>query len=159
MVVTPHTDWFSEPPTATELLPCDWLISNLCYQVIEQVYLIKWLGECVCVCVHACVRVCVCDICNLFVCLFVSHHREIKSKIEKEETKRELLGSQSNLMDSHCIHCLQPFKFLVNSKRQCLDCKLYTCKTCSRYNKKERGWVCDPCRMSRLEKVPTSDNI
>ncbi len=26
-----------------ELLPCDWLISNLCYQAIEQVYIIKWL--------------------------------------------------------------------------------------------------------------------
>ncbi len=25
-----------------ELLPCDWLISNLCYEAIEQVYLIKW---------------------------------------------------------------------------------------------------------------------
>ncbi len=25
-----------------EMLPCDWLISNLCYQAIEQVYLIKW---------------------------------------------------------------------------------------------------------------------
>ncbi|KTG42200.1 hypothetical protein cypCar_00046075, partial [Cyprinus carpio] len=44
---------------------------------------------------------------------------------------------------------------LVNSKRQCLDCKLYTCKTCSRYNKKERGWVCDPCRMSRVLKIGT----
>ncbi|XP_016342223.1 melanophilin a [Sinocyclocheilus anshuiensis] len=80
---------------------------------------------------------------------------ELKSKIEKEETKRELLGSQSNLTDSHCIHCLQPFKFLVNSKRQCMDCKLYTCKTCSRYNKKERGWVCEPCRMSRVLKIGT----
>ncbi|KAK7155075.1 hypothetical protein R3I93_009887 [Phoxinus phoxinus] len=80
---------------------------------------------------------------------------ELKSKIEKEETKRELLGSQSNLSDSHCIRCLQPFKFLVNSKRQCMDCNLYTCKTCSRYNKKERGWVCDPCRMSRVLKIGT----
>ncbi len=26
-----------------ELLPCYWLISNLCYQAIEQVYPIKWL--------------------------------------------------------------------------------------------------------------------
>ncbi|XP_016142511.1 rab effector MyRIP-like isoform X1 [Sinocyclocheilus grahami] len=88
---------------------------------------------------------------------------EIKSKIEKEETKRELLGSQSNLTDSHCIRCLQPFKFLVNSKRQCMDCKLYTCKSCSRYNKKEHGWVCDPCRMSRVLKIGTlgwyHDNI
>ncbi|XP_043097299.1 melanophilin a isoform X2 [Puntigrus tetrazona] len=80
---------------------------------------------------------------------------ELKSKIDKEESKRELLGSQSNLADSHCIRCLQPFKFLVNSKRQCIDCKLFTCKTCSRYNKKERGWVCDPCRMSRVLKIGT----
>ncbi len=29
-------------PNCIELLPCDWLISNLCYQAIEQVYLIKW---------------------------------------------------------------------------------------------------------------------
>lgn len=25
------------------MLLCDWLISSLCYQVIEQVYLVKWL--------------------------------------------------------------------------------------------------------------------
>ncbi len=36
-----------------KLLPCDWLISNLCYQVIEQVYLIKWpVSVCVCVCIY-----------------------------------------------------------------------------------------------------------
>ncbi len=29
-------------PKYIELLPCDWLISYLCYQAIEQVYLIKW---------------------------------------------------------------------------------------------------------------------
>ncbi len=30
-------------PKCIELLPCDWLISNMCYQAIEPVYLIKWL--------------------------------------------------------------------------------------------------------------------
>ncbi len=30
-------------PKCIELLSCDWLICNLCYQAIEQVYLIKWL--------------------------------------------------------------------------------------------------------------------
>ncbi len=36
-------------PKCIELLPCDWLISNLCYQAIEQVYLIKWpVSVCVC---------------------------------------------------------------------------------------------------------------
>lgn len=75
--------------------------------------------------------------------------RELKNKIEKEDSKRELLGSQNQLSNSLCICCLQPFKFLVNSKRQCLDCHMYTCKACSRYNKKEHGWVCDNCRMTR----------
>ncbi|KAM6945372.1 melanophilin a [Aplochiton taeniatus] len=88
---------------------------------------------------------------------------ELKTKIEKEDTKRELLGTETQLADSHCIRCLQPFKFLVNSKRQCLDCKLFTCKACSRYNKKEHGWVCDPCRMTRVLKIGTAgwyhDNV
>ncbi|XP_073330356.1 melanophilin [Pagrus major] len=80
---------------------------------------------------------------------------ELKTKIEKEDTKRELLGNQSSLAESHCIRCLEPFKFLVNTKRQCLDCQLYICKSCSRYNKKELGWVCDPCRMARVLKIGT----
>ncbi|KAM9334232.1 melanophilin a [Symphorus nematophorus] len=88
---------------------------------------------------------------------------ELKTKIEKEDSKRELLGSQSQVSDSLCIRCLQPFKFLVNSKRQCLDCRMYTCKSCSRYNKKEHGWVCDNCRMTRVVKIGTAgwyhDNV
>ncbi|CAI5761845.1 melanophilin isoform X4 [Podarcis lilfordi] len=78
---------------------------------------------------------------------------ELKGKIEKESTKRELLSGQSHLNETHCIHCLQPFKFLVNNKRKCLDCHLHTCKNCSSYNKKEEGWVCDPCRLSRIVKT------
>ncbi|KAM8904911.1 melanophilin a isoform 8-T8 [Spinachia spinachia] len=78
---------------------------------------------------------------------------DLKTKIEKEDTKRELLGSQSQLSESHCIRCLQPFRFLVNSRRRCLDCCMLTCKACSRYNKKEHGWVCDNCRMTRVLKI------
>ncbi|XP_077440136.1 melanophilin a isoform X1 [Vanacampus margaritifer] len=88
---------------------------------------------------------------------------KLKVSIEKEDTKRELLGGQNNVADSLCIRCLQPFKFLVNSKRQCLDCRMFTCKSCSRYNKKEHGWVCDNCRMTRVLKIGTlgwyHDNI
>ncbi|KAM3862170.1 melanophilin [Diretmus argenteus] len=80
---------------------------------------------------------------------------DLKTMIEKEDTKRELLGNQTSLTESYCIRCLQPYKFLVNSKRQCLDCQLYTCKSCSRYNKKEHGWVCDPCHMARVLKIGT----
>ncbi|KAG8559208.1 hypothetical protein GDO81_017267 [Engystomops pustulosus] len=78
---------------------------------------------------------------------------ELKEKLEKESSKRELLCNQSSLNSSHCIHCLQAFQFLINSKRQCKDCQLYVCKNCSRYNKKEQGWVCDTCRASRMVKI------
>ncbi|XP_025027557.1 melanophilin isoform X7 [Python bivittatus] len=78
---------------------------------------------------------------------------ELKDKIEKENTKREFLTNQSHLNETLCIHCLQPFKFLLNSKYQCLDCHLYVCKSCSQYNKKEQGWMCDPCRLSRIVKT------
>ncbi|XP_054492270.2 melanophilin isoform X2 [Agelaius phoeniceus] len=78
---------------------------------------------------------------------------ELKCKIDQESSKREFLTSQSHLNETHCVHCLQPFKFLLNSKRQCLDCHFYTCKNCSRYHKKEQGWVCDPCRLSRIVKI------
>ncbi|XP_071331978.1 melanophilin isoform X2 [Trachinotus anak] len=80
---------------------------------------------------------------------------ELKTKIEREDTKRELLGNQTSVTETLCIRCLQPFKFLVNGKRQCLDCQLYICKSCGRYNKKEHGWVCDPCRMARVLKIGT----
>lgn len=82
-------------------------------------------------------------------CVSSSSCSDLKTRIEKEGSKRELLGSQEQLSNSLCICCLQPFKFLVNSKRQCLDCSMFSCKACSRYNKKEHGWVCDNCRMTR----------
>lgn len=91
-----------------------------------------------------CLCACVCDCVSSFTC------SDLKTRIEKEDSKRELLGSQQQLSNSLCICCLQPFKFLVNSKRQCLDCSMFSCKACSRYNKKEHGWVCDNCRMTRL---------
>ncbi|XP_053327649.1 melanophilin [Spea bombifrons] len=78
---------------------------------------------------------------------------ELKCKVEKESTKRELLCNQSHLNSTHCVHCLHPFQFLINSKRQCLDCQFYVCKNCSRYNKKELGWVCDTCRVTRTVKI------
>ncbi|XP_075463452.1 melanophilin isoform X2 [Ascaphus truei] len=78
---------------------------------------------------------------------------DLKSQVEKESNKRELLSNQSHLNETHCVHCLQPFKFLLNSKRQCQDCQFYACKNCSRYNKKEQGWVCDTCRVTRMVKI------
>uniref|UniRef100_A0A8C7YBB1 FYVE-type zinc finger domain-containing protein n=1 Tax=Oryzias sinensis TaxID=183150 RepID=A0A8C7YBB1_9TELE len=74
---------------------------------------------------------------------------ELKTRIKREDIKRELLGNRTSLTESHCIRCLQAFKFLVNIKRQCLDCQLYVCRSCSHFNKNEQGWLCDPCHMTR----------
>ncbi|XP_056676059.1 melanophilin isoform X1 [Monodelphis domestica] len=78
---------------------------------------------------------------------------ELKGKIQKESTKRELLSDQARLNETHCRHCLQPYRFLVNSRRPCVDCHLFTCKNCSSYNRQEQGWVCDSCRLARLLKT------
>ncbi|XP_067844018.1 melanophilin [Heptranchias perlo] len=82
---------------------------------------------------------------------------ELKCKVEEEETKRKFLTKQAKFNEGHCIHCLEPFQFLVNSKRRCLDCSLYTCKNCSKFNKKEYGWICDPCRIARIVKTGSLD--
>ncbi|XP_003798314.1 melanophilin [Otolemur garnettii] len=78
---------------------------------------------------------------------------ELKGKIKKESSKRELLSDTAHLNETHCTHCLQPYRLLVNSKRQCLDCGLFTCKSCSHAHPEEQGWLCDPCHLARVVKV------
>ncbi|XP_062907883.1 melanophilin-like isoform X1 [Mobula hypostoma] len=82
---------------------------------------------------------------------------ELKCKIEEERFKRKFLTRQVKFNEGHCILCLEPFQFLMNGKRRCLDCSLNTCKRCSKFNKKEYGWVCDSCRIVRIVKTGSLD--
>ncbi|XP_032879511.1 melanophilin isoform X3 [Amblyraja radiata] len=82
---------------------------------------------------------------------------ELKCRIADEETKRRFLTKQAKFNESHCILCLEPFQFLMNSKRRCLDCSLNICKTCSKFNKKTFRWVCDSCRIARIVKTASLD--
>ncbi|XP_072876263.1 melanophilin isoform X1 [Chlorocebus sabaeus] len=77
----------------------------------------------------------------------------LKGKIKKESSKRELLSDTAHLNETHCTHCLQPYRLLVNSKRQCLKCGLFTCKSCGRVHPEEQGWICDPCHLARVVKI------
>uniref|UniRef100_A0A2I3N088 Melanophilin n=1 Tax=Papio anubis TaxID=9555 RepID=A0A2I3N088_PAPAN len=77
----------------------------------------------------------------------------LKGKIKKESSKRELLSDTAHLNETHCTHCLQPYRLLVNSKRQCLECGLFTCKSCGRVHPEEQGWICDPCHLARVVKI------
>ncbi|KAM6178450.1 melanophilin [Rhynchocyon petersi] len=78
---------------------------------------------------------------------------DLKDKVQKESSKRELLSDSAHLRETHCAHCLQPYRLLVNSRRQCLDCQLFTCRGCGGTHPSGQGWLCDPCRLARVVKV------
>ncbi|XP_058521154.1 melanophilin [Ochotona princeps] len=77
----------------------------------------------------------------------------LKGQIQKESCKRELLADTAHLNETHCARCLQPYRLLVNSRRQCLDCGLFTCRSCSHVHPEEQGWLCDPCHLARVVKM------
>ncbi|KAM4836387.1 melanophilin isoform 2-T3 [Thomomys bottae] len=75
---------------------------------------------------------------------------ELKDKVKKQTSKRELLSDTAHLNETHCAHCLQPYGLLSTSRRQCLDCGLFTCKSCSQAHPEEQGWLCTPCHLARV---------
>ncbi|XP_027253334.1 melanophilin isoform X2 [Cricetulus griseus] len=77
----------------------------------------------------------------------------LKGKIQKESSKRELLSDTAHLNETHCARCLQPYRLLVNSRRRCLECGLFVCKSCSHVHPEEQGWLCDPCHLARVVKI------
>ncbi|XP_027447093.1 melanophilin isoform X3 [Zalophus californianus] len=77
----------------------------------------------------------------------------LKGRIKKESSQRELLADTAHLNETHCAHCLQPYRLLGTPKRQCLDCLLFTCQDCSHAHPEEQGWLCDPCHLARVVKI------
>uniref|UniRef100_A0A8C4S130 RabBD domain-containing protein n=1 Tax=Erpetoichthys calabaricus TaxID=27687 RepID=A0A8C4S130_ERPCA len=74
---------------------------------------------------------------------------EMKQALEEEGSKCSILSKQTKFNERCCIRCCSPFTFLINTKRQCLDCKFNVCKGCSSYSKKEKAWICTVCQKSR----------
>ncbi|XP_030873019.1 melanophilin isoform X2 [Leptonychotes weddellii] len=77
----------------------------------------------------------------------------LKGRIKKESSQRELLADTAHLNETHCARCLQPYRLLGTPKRQCLDCRLFTCQDCSHAHPEEQGWLCDPCHLARVVKI------
>uniref|UniRef100_A0A8C5WEL1 Myosin VIIA and Rab interacting protein n=1 Tax=Leptobrachium leishanense TaxID=445787 RepID=A0A8C5WEL1_9ANUR len=75
---------------------------------------------------------------------------ELRQKLDEEGNKCTILSKQQKFNEHCCIRCCSPFTFLINSKRQCLDCKFNICKYCSAYQKKEKAWICNVCQQTRL---------
>ncbi|XP_041751773.2 rab effector MyRIP, partial [Coregonus clupeaformis] len=78
---------------------------------------------------------------------------DLKQELYKEGSRCSLLSRQHRFNERRCIRCSSPFTFLVNLKRQCLDCQYNVCNTCSSYSKKDKAWVCSACQKGRLLKT------
>ncbi|XP_056339423.1 rab effector MyRIP isoform X2 [Oenanthe melanoleuca] len=82
---------------------------------------------------------------------------EMKQKLDEEGNKCSILSKQQKFNEHCCIRCCSPFTFLINSKRQCQDCKYNICKSCSTYQKKEKAWICSVCQQARLLRIQSLD--
>ncbi|KAK6302512.1 hypothetical protein J4Q44_G00268670 [Coregonus suidteri] len=80
-------------------------------------------------------------------------YSDLKQELDKEGSRCSLLSRQHRFNERSCIRCSSPFTFLVNLKRQCLDCQYNVCNTCSSYSKKDKAWVCSACQKGRLLKT------
>ncbi|TFK03164.1 protein FAM183A [Platysternon megacephalum] len=76
---------------------------------------------------------------------------EMKQKLDEEGNKCSILSKQQKFNEHCCIRCCSPFTFLINSKRQCQDCKYNICKNCSSYQKKDKAWLCNVCQQARID--------
>nr|KAF6496461.1 melanophilin [Rousettus aegyptiacus] len=76
--------------------------------------------------------------------------RGLKGKVKKENSQKALLSDSAPLNETHCAHCLQPYRLLAMPKGQCLDCRLFTCQGCSHVHPEHQGWLCDPCHRARV---------
>ncbi|XP_041101141.1 rab effector MyRIP-like isoform X2 [Polyodon spathula] len=75
---------------------------------------------------------------------------EMKQELDEEGSKCTILARQNKFNDHCCMRCCSPFAFLINTKRQCQDCKFNVCKSCSSYSKEDKAWICAVCQKSRL---------
>uniref|UniRef100_A0A2K5RIH9 Myosin VIIA and Rab interacting protein n=3 Tax=Cebus imitator TaxID=2715852 RepID=A0A2K5RIH9_CEBIM len=75
---------------------------------------------------------------------------ELKQKLDEEGSKCSILSKHQQFVEHCCMRCCSPFTFLVNTKRQCGDCKFNVCKSCCSYQKHEKAWLCCVCQQARL---------
>ncbi|XP_078795114.1 rab effector MyRIP isoform X5 [Oryzias latipes] len=75
---------------------------------------------------------------------------EMKQELAEEGSRCSILSKQQRFNEHCCIRCCAPFTFLLNPKRQCLDCQYNVCKTCCTYSKKDKAWLCSACQKGRI---------
>ncbi|KAL7840550.1 hypothetical protein AOLI_G00258730 [Acnodon oligacanthus] len=82
---------------------------------------------------------------------------DLKQELEEEGSRCLLLVKQHRFNEQCCIRCCQPFSFLLNPRRACLDCTYNVCKACCSYSQQERGYICTACHKTRS--VPARNTL
>ncbi|KAM4606492.1 rab effector MyRIP [Polymixia lowei] len=75
---------------------------------------------------------------------------EMKQELAEEGSRCSILSKQHRFNDHCCIRCCAPFTFLLNPKRQCLDCQYNICKSCRTYSQRDKAWLCTACQKGRV---------
>ncbi|XP_017283930.1 rab effector MyRIP isoform X2 [Kryptolebias marmoratus] len=75
---------------------------------------------------------------------------EMKQELAEEGSRCSILSKQHRFNEHCCIRCCAPFTFLLNPKRQCLDCRYNVCKSCCTYSKRDKAWLCSACQKGRV---------
>lgn len=78
---------------------------------------------------------------------------EIRRKLAEEHGRSSTLSRHRAFVEGCCMRCCSPFAFLVNTKRQCGDCRFSVCKSCCSFQRREKAWVCCVCQQARLLKT------
>ncbi|KAF7213990.1 transcript variant X2 [Nothobranchius furzeri] len=74
----------------------------------------------------------------------------MKQELAEEGSRCSILSKQHRFNEHCCIRCCAPFTFLLNPKRQCLDCQYNVCKGCCTYSKRDKAWLCSACQKGRI---------
>ncbi|XP_036777608.2 rab effector MyRIP isoform X6 [Manis pentadactyla] len=78
---------------------------------------------------------------------------EIRRKLAEEHGRSSTLSRHRAFVEGCCMRCCSPFAFLVNTKRQCGDCRFSVCKSCCSFQRREKAWICCVCQQARLLKT------
>ncbi|XP_037550302.1 rab effector MyRIP [Nematolebias whitei] len=74
----------------------------------------------------------------------------MKQELAEEGSRCSILSKQHRFNEHCCIRCCVPFTFLLNPKRQCLDCRYNVCKSCCTFSKRDKDWLCSVCQKGRI---------
>ncbi|CAF3295906.1 unnamed protein product [Rotaria socialis] len=70
---------------------------------------------------------------------------DLKRQIRQESERAEYLSNSKEFNLERCITCFKQFRFILNPKELCSECKLFVCHDCCIYTPETKTWTCKSC--------------